>query len=257
MYHERKTAATRTHAIPAERFILVGGSMTDKMKSNYDRMADDAALLFLKYDQGKIISRWNLDADQEYLYLPFFSEENALMINRSSGRLSRIGETSLKAEGSAGDTGMPAPELPDAGSDLNMEAMILYDLLTYSDELPEVAGEWVGIAQLGGIIGAGHEQTLRSPLADAFAGRKSLLDGICREIGGVREGRGDVSCVFTVFRNFRILMQFWDEDDEFSASVRYMFDKNALRFMHYETLWYVMKVLERKIKGRMPEGSNQ
>lgn len=117
------------------------------MATNYDRMAAGAALLFLKYDQEKMIRKWDLDADGQYLYLPFFSEENVLRISRSSGRLSRIGEADPES---------------DLESDLNTEAMILYDLLTFSDEPPREAGEWASISQLGGIIGAGHE--IRSDL---------------------------------------------------------------------------------------------
>lgn len=57
-------------------------------------------------------------------------------------------------------------------------------------------------------------------------------------------------------------MQFWDEDEDFPASVRFLFDRNALLFMHYETLWYVMGALERQIRNSskgvfaIPEGRN-
>lgn len=244
MMPETTTEAAAPGGMPVQ-FTMKDGRRQCKrgllMATNYDRMAADAALLFLKYDQEKMIRKWNLDADGMYLYLPFFSEENVLRIDRNSGRLSRISET-------------------QSDSDLNMEAMILYDLLTYSDEPPREAGEWASVSQLGGIIGAGHDSSLRSPLADAFAGKASWLDEICRQTGGSPAGKGDVSYAFTVFRNFRILMQFWDQDDEFPADVRFLFDRNALLFMHYETLWYVMGALERQIRDSskgvlaMPEG---
>ena len=57
------------------------------------------------------------------------------------------------------------------------------------------------------------------------------------------DGKGDVSYAIPVFRDFWILFQFWDGDDEFPASIKYLFDENALQFMHYETLWYVMGTL--------------
>ena len=43
-----------------------------------------------------------------------------------------------------------------------------------------------------------------------------------------------------VFRDFSVLFQFWDGDEEFPPRIRWLFDENALSFMHYETLWYVM-----------------
>ena len=44
--------------------------------------------------------------------------------------------------------------------------------------------------------------------------------------------------------------------DEFPANIKYLFDGNALRFMHYETLWYVMNTLAQRldfyVNGRRP-----
>ena len=131
-----------------------------------------------------------------------------------------------------------------------MEAMILFDLLTYSETAPAAAGEWASVPELGGVIGAGHDNSLHSSMADAFTGRTRELESACVKAGGVREmsGRGDVSFRFRVFKNFEIWLQFWDADEDFPAAVRYLFDRNALRFMHYETLWYVMFALEKRLK---------
>ena len=47
----------------------------------------------------------------------------------------------------------------------------------------------------------------------------------------------------SLFHDFAIWFQFWDGDDEFPASIKYLFDERALRYMHYETLWYAMHSL--------------
>ena len=59
---------------------------------------------------------------------------------------------------------------------------------------------------------------------------------------------GDASFCFPVFEDFQILLQFWDGDDEFPANILFLFDKNALQYMHYETLWYVMNSLTDRLK---------
>ena len=113
------------------------------MGSNYDRMAADAARLFLRHDQEEMIRRWGLDADESTIYIPFFAEENTLGIDRKSGEVYIICEDSNN------------PETTDGN--LTWEAMTVYDLLTFSRERPEAAGEWVSIAQLGGVIGIRHQ----------------------------------------------------------------------------------------------------
>ena len=113
------------------------------MGSNYERMAADAARLFLRHDQEEMIRRWGLDADESTIYIPFFADENTLGIDRKTGEVYIICEDS-------DDPGT-------TGGNLTWEAMTVYDLLTFSRERPEAAGEWVSIAQLGGVIGIRHQ----------------------------------------------------------------------------------------------------
>lgn len=192
--------------------------------SNYDRMFAQARALFLGYDQGEMIRRWALEHDGEYLYAEYLNE--ALRIDRRTGAVGYARE-------------------PEAGAyraeSFIYEGMALFDLLTRSPVRPRPTGRWSSISALGGIIGAGHDRTLgHDATAARFQGRCDALAAACERMGGVPDGRGDVSCAFPVFRDFRILFQFWDGDDEFPASIKYLFDENALQFMHYETLWYVM-----------------
>lgn len=205
------------------------------MVSNYERMAANAARLFLRHDQEEMIQRWGLDADESTIYIPFFADENTLGIDRKTGEVYIICEDS------------DDPGTTDGN--LTWEAMTVYDLLTFSRERPEAAGEWVSIAQLGGVIGIRHQEGLSSPLAERFASRPGALVSACERAGGMPEKnlKGDVTFSFRVFKDFRICLQFWDEDDEFPAQIRYFFDRNALRFMHYETLWYVLNILEKRI----------
>ena len=58
----------------------------------------------------------------------------------------------------------------------------------------------------------------------------------------------DVGYVVPVFHDFATWFQFYDGDDEFPASITYLFDENALQYMHYETLWYVMNALADRLE---------
>ena len=192
--------------------------------SNYDKMLASAQALFLEYDQDGMIERWGLEHDGEYLYADYLGQR--LRIDRRTGEISH-------------DPGWKSGEYRAAS--FFGEGMALFDLLTRSPVRPRPTGRWASISALGGIIGAGHDRNLgHEETAARFQGRCDALAAACARLGGVPDGKGDVSYAIPVFRDFRLLFQFWDGDDEFPASIKYLFDENALQFMHYETLWYVM-----------------
>lgn len=195
------------------------------MASNYQKMADGARALFLEKDQSAMIARWDLAHDADRLYVTYFGERMAL--DRRTAVL-----TSLEPEG--------VYRSPDH---IN-ETMALFDLLAYPDRRPHASGRWASISTLGGIIGSGHDRTLsHEPTAAKFSGRLDALRAACQRLGGTPLGKADVGYAIPVFEDFRIRFQFWDADDEFPANIKYLFDENALQFMHYETLWYVMNCL--------------
>ena len=206
------------------------------MASNYEKMADGARALFLEKDQAAMIARWGLRHDDGNLYVTFFGEPMA--IDRHTGAL-----TSLAPEGSY------------RSPDHVYETMALFDLLAYPTDRPRAAGRWTSISALDGIIGAGHDRTLsHEPTAAKFSGRMDALCAACERLGGRPLGKSDVGYAIPVFEDFAIWFQFWEADDEFPANIKYLFDENALQFMHYETLWYVMNCLASRLEyycGRM------
>ena len=53
---------------------------------NYIKMAQQARDLFLKADQESIIKAWGLDADEDYIYLEYFSQP--VKIDRRTAEIS-------------------------------------------------------------------------------------------------------------------------------------------------------------------------
>ena len=195
--------------------------------SNYDKMLAASQALFLGYDQEDMIRRWALEHDDDFLYAGYMGQK--LRIDRRSGD---VGYAHAPAEGEYRATRF-----------VN-EGMALFDLLTRSAVRPVPTGRWSSVSALGGIIGAGHDRTLsHEGTAAKFQDRCDALAAACRRLGGVPTGKADVGYAIPVFQDFQILFQFWDGDDEFPANIKYLFDENALQFMHYETLWYVMGTL--------------
>ena len=46
--------------------------------------------------------------------------------------------------------------------------------------------------------------------------------------------------ILPVFRDLQIAIQFWDCDDEFPPELSFLCDKNILRFMHFETMMFLL-----------------
>ena len=200
------------------------------MASNYEKMADQARALFLSYDQDEMIRRWGLEHDADALYVPFFTDR--LRVDRRTARIA-----------------VERSPIGYAPKDFVNETMVIFDLLTLAPERPHACGRWASVSMLGGIIGAGHDRTLsHEDTAARFSSKVDQLCQACERLGGVSAGRADACFAVPVFEDFKILFQFWDGDDEFPASIKYLFDENALQYMHYETLWYAMGCLAARLE---------
>lgn len=49
------------------------------------------------------------------------------------------------------------------------------------------------------------------------------------------------------------MIQFWESDEEFAANLQILWDKNTLDYMHYETTYYVVNCLFKKLTGMVED----
>ena len=54
-----------------------------------------------------------------------------------------------------------------------------------------------------------------------------------------------------------VMLQFWDSDEEFPASLQLFVDANMLDFMHYETVWFAFSHMMKRITDEMPRSGEQ
>ncbi|MDD6189473.1 MAG: DUF3786 domain-containing protein, partial [Clostridiales bacterium] len=67
-----------------------------------------------------------------------------------------------------------------------------------------------------------------------------------RALGGRPYANGDIAYVLPLFDFLPVVFQFWLADDEFDASLNFLWDENTLDFMHFETTFFAAgHVLER------------
>ena len=205
--------------------------MNSPPTNNYAVMVSRARALFLTHDQAAMCARLGLAMTEDAIPLRFLGA--VYTVRRSDGAVLAPG-------------GEPA--------DFNA-AMTIYDALTHNKEraptaarrvpsrdgAPALSGEWVPTSALHGIRGshAVHED-LHAPAAQRFAGKCPALAAALEALGGRPGPGGDVSYILDVFDFFPVCVRFYDADEEFPASLQFLWDANALDFLYYETLWYVM-----------------
>ena len=201
--------------------------------SNYEKMKDSMADVFLRYDQEKMIRKFALKHDEAFLYVDFMGR--AYRIDRHTGRV--VWLDSSQHEHAAGYN----------------EAMTIYDVLCCSADNCRLSGEWVNVAGLsaikGGTLAKGSD--FFHGAGESFAGRTEALQEAFRRLGGKTASGGDLACELALFPFLPIVIRFWDADEEFPASLQILTDKNILKFMHYETLMFALSHVLERIKEEM------
>lgn len=186
--------------------------------SNYEITQRQMARAFAGYDQEAMIRKFRLAHDENYLYVNLLNRP--YRIHRSSGAVTRT----------------DGAETCEAGFN---EAMTLYDVLCASQPDCAAAGEFVSINHLVNAAGKPEQSGGLSARQTAlFDHREDALSRACEALGGVKWGKGDVAYQLPLFDFLPAAIQFWSSDEEFPASLRLLWDKNVLQFMHFETVWY-------------------
>lgn len=197
--------------------------MTENRTSNYEKMKDDMASVFLEYDQEKMIRKFSLEHDENYLFI-FFTGRR-YRIHRHTGAVS-WSKDSFQTEEKA---------------DYN-EAMTIYDVLCYSKEHCHLAGEWVNVGSFSAVRGGtlAKAGNFFQNAGEYFNGKTDALAHACEVLQGRKIKKGDVGYELDLFPFLPLSLCFWEADEEFPASLQILTDKNILDYMHYETLMFAI-----------------
>lgn len=205
-------------------------------QSNYEMTKKKAQGEFLAYDQQKMIRKFELKHDEDYLYLCFVGRD--YRVDRKSGKVEWSADGFLTStEGNY------------------EEALSIFDVLCYSKEGCRLSGKF---AKLGSLKGTARHASapgneLFEPSAQYFDHRTEALRAACEKLGGRKDKVGDVSYCIPAFDFLPVILQFWESDDEFPASLQLMWDENILDYMHFETTFYVAGHLFGRIRELMEE----
>ena len=198
--------------------------------SNYEIMRNQMRSEFIKYDQTMMIQKYSLKNDSEYLYLDFVLRH--YRINRKNG----IAEWS-------DDCFRNYVE-----ADYN-ESMTIHDVLCYGKNTSGLSGKYCSLNMLKGTVKSstpGNNMFQRA--ADYFSGKVKELEAVCELMGERVDLKGDVAIKLYPFSFLPVILQYWEADDEFPANLKFMFDENILKYMHYETIFFMTGHLIRRIQ---------
>lgn len=201
---------------------------------NYLKQAAQAKAYFLTYDQEALIRKLNLAYDEDYLYPVFFSQTYRL--SRKTGDLARQGKHGWEDANTHG------------------EVMTLLDLICDSREDRFVSGKWKDMAQFGHAF---HQNLLeeRDPLAERCQEKPQVFRRWCEALGGKPMPTGDIAYSIEVFDGLPLMIQLWSGDEDFPASLRLLWDENALMYLKYETMYFAREVLLSRLKREMEESA--
>lgn len=187
--------------------------MPENRQSNYDQVIENWRLKFLEMDQEELIRKFQLVADEEFLYIIYFSKR--FRIDRKNGFITEDGKS--------------------PGFDTVMN---IYNTFYYSAAHPVASGNLVAFRQVKRVypFEAAYRRTIISRLQELFAGKTEELRKACEALGGTLLPQGDVGYVLPVFPFLNIAVLFWDKDEEFEAQANMLFDSEITEFMHEENV---------------------
>ena len=196
--------------------------------NNYLIQAQAAKERFLTYDQEKLIAKFGLEFDTGFLYVNLLGQRYRLC--RNSGDLEKCSE-GLWADGNSYE-----------------EVMTLLDLICDSRDDRHLSGSWQNLQSFGLQFHRSLLEEGRDPFADRIDENPQLLHRAAEKLGARQLSGGDVGYSFDFFEDLKIGLNFWHGDEEFAPRVRYMMDVNAKQYLRYETMWFAVTLLRRRIR---------
>ena len=198
--------------------------------NNYLIQASQAKERFLTYDQQKLIEKFQLEWDKEYIYVNLLWRK--YRIHRTTGNMEyQKGE--LWADGNSYD-----------------EVMTILDLLCDSRDDRSLTGKLASMASFGRIFYRSSYDEKPDPTAQWIQDHLTAFQEVCARFGTPISG-GDFGYAFNLFDGLKLGFHFWEGDEEFAPRLRFLWDENALMYLKYETMYFAKSLLLEKIKDRM------
>ena len=197
--------------------------------NNYDKMLADACRRFTAYDMQALAQRPGVEDIGAYLKTRFLGE--TALLRKRDGHIT-VG-------GRAADFG---------------ETLSILDWLCDGKSDAVAAGEYCTVGSLPGIYVGGSGLVMS---ADALAKRidaaPEKFRKICNQLGGREVALGDLGYCIPVFCDLSMCLKFYFGDEEFPPQLTFLWDRNILQFVRYETVYYIAGCLQKRLLKLLQE----
>lgn len=201
-------------------------------RDNYQLQMAQAKKLFLTYDQKELIRRCSLQHDKDYLYFTLLSEPYRL--DRNTGDMERRQGNGWVDGNSFG------------------EVMTVLDWLCDSRADRYITGRWINLVNHGHYFHRSLQEEKADPDALFFDKHPHAFATACEALGGKRMPGADIGYAIELIDGLQILVQLWHGDEEFPPRLRFLWDENTLQYLRYETTWFALGLLAKRIRENMP-----
>ena len=198
---------------------------------NYQIQLQQAKTRFLTYDQEALIRKMKLEADEAYLYVSLLAQR--VRICRRSGDMQRLTDFGWVCD------------------DRHSLVMTLLDLICDSREDRCMSGQWKAMTAFGLMFHQNLAENSRDPWAARFETEADLFRKACLSLGGQPFPQGDIAHILELIPGLPVVVQLWFGDEEFPASLRFLWDKNSLQYLKYETMWYAKALILDRLAEQM------
>ena len=183
--------------------------------NNYDKMLADACHRFTTYDMQALAQRPGMEDIGACLKTHFLGE--TVLLRKEDGRIT-VG-------GRAADFG---------------ETLSILDWLCDGKPDAKAAGEYCTVGSLPGIYVGGSGLTMTGgSAAKRIDAAPEKFRAACEAMGGREVPLGDLGYELPVFPGVAMCLKFYFADEEFPPQLTFLWDKNMLQFVRYETVYYI------------------
>lgn len=191
---------------------------------NYEKMQEAARCHFLEYDYDSLCRRTGVTAGERGLSTRFLGQP--VFVKRETGEITVDGRKATFSE-----------------------ALTIYDWLCDGKKDAKPAQKFCKITSLPGVFvsGSGLGMNGDSVATLIEANRAEFLE-LCRQMDGQEVTGADLAVVIWLFPDLPMLLKFYGADEDFPASLVLLWDANILRFIRYETIYYLAGCLLNRIR---------
>lgn len=196
-------------------------------KDNYEISLQAAMKRFCGYDMKKLSQK------------PGVVDRGELLETRFFGMPARI----CKKTGQITVDGEPADFC---------EALGVFDWLCDGKTDAKASGAFCPVSSLPGVLvrGSGLMMTAQE-LAELIDQHPDQFRRICKKLGSKTRNNGDICEEIEIFPGLPMQIKFYHSDEEFPPSVTFLWDRNILSFVRYETVYYLAAALKKHLLHRL------